>query len=1029
VGVLEPLDAKDPVFIGPYRLLARLGEGGMGRVYLGMSAGRRVVAVKVVHADHARDSEFRERFKVEVAAARKVQAAFTAPVIDAGEDDDPPWLVTSLVDGPSLADVIKSLGPLPAEPVWQLVAGMAEALAAVHACGIVHRDVTPGNVLLAIDGPRLIDFGLARALGSSNMTATGIVIGTPAFLSPEHVRGDPVGPASDIFSLGSLMVFAATGAGPFGSDEPVKVIGRIMGGKPDFRGLRGGLLDMAAACLAVDPADRPAPAEIIQSVPDDLPLLADNAVTQFWPAQLDKFIRAYQASFAVVGPDPRGPGQQSTLPFKPPKEIAAEAVSLAESGRSDDARHLLATAAVLRPDQEVAALIAVLRGRGRHGEAEAIIKAAARRPALEVAALAVILRQIGSGTDADKLLDQAGDGSADHIGAIVVALADAGQIEQMHRLMRTAASTAARQPQGIVTLAGVLSSAGLGQEVTRLMQMVVPFMSPAQAAALGDAMRGTGHTEAALSLYSAAVDAVALRPPPEVASVLRFMRDEQQADLENRLVEALRAARRDSRDVVQFAAALSSASLDSAARQLLAGAAAAMPIAAVIEMAESLLAMNYQQAALSLCAEAAAQDPSATGALAGALRDIGRPVDAYRLLESLGKGPAGMAAEVIAGLRATGRSEDGDRVLQAFLSQGPEPLCDLLARLEQLGVSEDGSRIAALVDPRPPGLLNELTGALLNRHAYAVADHLLARAAQESAQYCCELVDQVLRRRPGERRLPAKGSNFPAPGRMIWRGRRPPPRPVTPGTDSDQFELHWQAHHDHGGLLSRLRHLGNEQMGAAAHALLSYVARMPLAEVVRFARELDWLDGPGGDRGRSGASWSGTREAAALVAATTARTYSDVGAVVQALLDQPQGATPGRQRRAATELLSAVAAYPDDVVLTVAMGLNAAAADWLAIFVRITAGILPEILAGEIYGLRLIDTYSELLRAAGTNLEGTDFCHLYLNLKEQSLADAASFLLDAATLNPAAPEIIVKMKSCGLRREARQLNQAIRPKT
>jgi len=1027
MAVLEPLDAKDPVFVGPYRLLARLGEGGMGRVYLGMSAGRRVVAVKVIHADHARDSEFRERFKVEVAAARKVQAAFTAPVIDAGEDDDPPWLVTSLVDGPSLAEVIKSQGPLPDEPVWRLVAGLAEALAAVHGSGIIHRDVTPGNVLLAIDGPRLIDFGLARALGSSNMTATGIVIGTPAFLSPEHVRGDPVGPASDIFSLGSLIIFAATGAGPFGSDEPLKVLGRIMAGEPDFRGLHGGLLEVAAACLAADPAGRPAPAEIIQSVPGNLALLAGNPVTQFWPAQLDAFIRSYHASFAVVGPNPSGPGQQSTLPFKPPKEIAAEAISLAESGRFDDARHLLATAAVLRPDQEVAALIAVLRGLGRHSETEVVIKAATRRPALEVAALAGILRQIGSGNDANKLLEEADDGSAEHVGAIVAALADAGQTEQMRRLMRTAASTAARQPQGIVTLAGVLSSAGLGEEITRLMEMVAAFISPEQAAALGDAMRGSGHREAAFSLYSGAVDAVALRPPHEIASVLRFMRDEQQADLANRLVEAMTAAHSESPDVVQFAAALSSASLDGDARQLLAAVAAAVPVAGVIEIAESLLAMNHQQAALSICAEAAAQDPSATGALADALRDIGRPVDAYRLLDSLGKGAAGTAAEVIAGLRATSRDGDADRVFRAFLSRGPEPVCDLLARLEQLGVSEDGSRIAALVDPRPPDLINELTSALLNRQGYAVADHLLARAAQESAQYCCELVDQVLRRPPIGRKLPTKGSDFPAPRRTIWRGRHRMPLPATRTPDSDLFALHWQAHYRHGGLLSCLRRLRSAQLGAAAHALLAYAARMPVAEVVRFARELDWVDGPGG--GQSWGSWSGTREAAALVAATTARTYSDVGAIVQALLDQPQGPTPGRRRRAATELLPTIAAYPDDVVVTVAMGLNAVTADLLAIFIRVTAGILPDILAGDVYGPSLLDEYSELLRAAGTNLEGTDFCHLYQNLKQRSIADAASFLLNAATLNPAAPEIILKLKSYGFRREARQLGQATRHRT
>jgi serine/threonine protein kinase len=285
-----------------------------------------------------------------VEAAKKVQAAFTAPVIDADADDDPPWLVTSLVTGPSLAEVIKSLGPLPELSVWRLAAGLAEALAAVHDCGIVHRDVTPGNVLLALDGPRLIDFGLARALGSANLTATGIVIGTPAFLSPEHVNGDPVGPASDIFSLGSLMVFASTGTGPFGSGDPIEVFGRILAGELDFRGMDGRLLELAAACLTRDPARRPSPAEIIESAPADTGLPADGLTTQFWPRPLDSFIRSCQASFDVVMPDRRTAGPQSTLSFKPPKEIVAEATGLTERGQADSARLLLANAAALRPD-------------------------------------------------------------------------------------------------------------------------------------------------------------------------------------------------------------------------------------------------------------------------------------------------------------------------------------------------------------------------------------------------------------------------------------------------------------------------------------------------------------------------------------------------------------------------------------------------------------------------------------------------------------------------------------------------------
>ncbi len=777
MGVLEPLDASDPAFIGPYRLLARLGEGGMGRVYLGISAGRRVVAVKVIHADHARDQEFRERFKIEVAAAKMVQAAFTAPVIDAGEDDDPPWLVTSLVAGPSLANVIKSQGPMPAEPVWRLVAGLAEALAAVHACGIVHRDVTPGNVLLAVDGPRLIDFGLARALGSSNLTATGIVIGTPAFLSPEHVAGDPIGPPSDVFSLGSLLVFAATGAAPFGSGRPVEVLGRILAGEPDFRGLSGHLLEVATACLSREPADRPLPAEIIESVPADSALLAGTPATRFWPESLDAFIRTYEATFAVALPDSGGAGQQqSALPFKPPREIAAEAVGLAESGRPDDARHLLATAAALRPAQEVAALIALLRAQGRDVEAGGVIRAAIRRPALEVTALAGVLQQIGAAADASDLLDQAADGSAEHLGAIVADLAGSGRTEEVRRLLRLAASTAPRQPQAIVTLVGVLSPAGLGEDVAGLMELVAAVVSPAQATALGDAMRGSGHREAAFRMYSAAVDEVALKPAQEIASVLRFLRDGRQADLASRLIEVVKSARRETADIVALAAALSSASLDDDSRQVLAVAARTVSVPEIIRVAESLLALSQEDAALSVCAEAAAGNPAATGALVDALRDVGRPVDAYRLLESLGTRTVEPAAAVIASLRAASRADDADRVLAAFLRQGPEAVCDLVAKLGQLGASEDGSRIAALLDARAPEPLSELASALIARQAYTVADHLLARAAQGSELYCCELIDRTLRHPASGPRPPVTGSDFPVPERRTSAGRSAAPQ-------------------------------------------------------------------------------------------------------------------------------------------------------------------------------------------------------------------------------------------------------------
>jgi hypothetical protein len=319
----------------------------------------------------------------------------------------------------------------------------------------------------------------------------------------------------------------------------------------------------------------------------------------------------------------------------------------------------------------VAALLSLLRTRGLHAQAEVVLGAAVRRPAVEVAALAGVLRQLGSDGDVDNLLDQAAGGPAERVGAIVAALASAGQTAEFRRLLRGAASIAPRQPQGIVALVGTLSSAGLGEEAARLTSLVATLVSPSQAAALGDAIRRSGYQEAAFSLYSAAVPEIALRPPAEIASLLRYARDAQKDELADRLVQALTARPGETADVIDLAAALASAALDEDARQVLAAAAAVVPLAGVIEITEALLAMNQEKAALSVCTEAAANDPAETGVLLDALRDIGRPVDAFRLLDDLGTRPAGRAAEVIAGLRAAGRALDANRVLRSFIGQGP----------------------------------------------------------------------------------------------------------------------------------------------------------------------------------------------------------------------------------------------------------------------------------------------------------------------------------------------------------------------
>ncbi|GAA3985188.1 serine/threonine protein kinase [Thermobifida alba] len=257
------LAPADPDQVGPYRILGRLGAGGMGRVYLGRSPGGRDVAVKVVHPELAQDPPFRRRFATEVATARRVGGFYTAQVVDADVDADPPWLATAYVPGPSLHALVHEHGPLPADAVAVLGAGLAEGLAAVHACRIVHRDLKPGNVLLAVGGPRLIDFGIARALDATSHTRTSTLLGTAAFMSPEQITGAEVGPASDVFSLGCVLAFAATGRGPFGEGPAHAITHRIVHDEPDLSGLADPLKDLVAACLAKDPADRPAPEHIL----------------------------------------------------------------------------------------------------------------------------------------------------------------------------------------------------------------------------------------------------------------------------------------------------------------------------------------------------------------------------------------------------------------------------------------------------------------------------------------------------------------------------------------------------------------------------------------------------------------------------------------------------------------------------------------------------------------------------------------------------------------------------------------------
>ncbi|MBD3010329.1 MULTISPECIES: DUF4328 domain-containing protein [unclassified Streptomyces] len=278
---MENLGAQDPRWIGEYRLLGKLGEGGMGRVYLARSARGRTVAVKLVQAELARQADFRGRFKREVEAARRVGGQWTAPVLDADTDAEVPWVATGYIGGPSLHSVVaEDFGALPERSLRILANGLALALRDIHGAGLVHRDLKPSNILVTIDGPRVIDFGIARALDAvgtttgGNLTMTGAVVGSPGFMSPEQVRGEPVTAASDVFCLGSVLAFAATGRQPFGNlDSGIHALMyRIAQEEPDLVGLPDGARGLVTACLDKDPAKRPSVDELVaatQPVADD----------------------------------------------------------------------------------------------------------------------------------------------------------------------------------------------------------------------------------------------------------------------------------------------------------------------------------------------------------------------------------------------------------------------------------------------------------------------------------------------------------------------------------------------------------------------------------------------------------------------------------------------------------------------------------------------------------------------------------------------------------------------------------------
>ncbi len=260
---MEQLTQHDPRRIGPFEVLGRLGAGGMGLVYLARSASGRRVAIKTVRTELAEDQLFRVRFTREVEAARKVSGFYTAAVVDADPRAAVPWLATAYVPAPSLEEIVNECGPLPAPAVRWLAAGIAEALQSIHGAQLVHRDLKPSNVLVVEDGPRVIDFGIASGVSNTRLTMTNVAVGTPAYMSPEQARDSrSVTGASDVFSLGSTLVFAATGHAPYHGANPVETVFMLLREGPDLEGLPEELRPLIEACMQMDATRRPTPADL-----------------------------------------------------------------------------------------------------------------------------------------------------------------------------------------------------------------------------------------------------------------------------------------------------------------------------------------------------------------------------------------------------------------------------------------------------------------------------------------------------------------------------------------------------------------------------------------------------------------------------------------------------------------------------------------------------------------------------------------------------------------------------------------------
>ncbi|MEV5785007.1 protein kinase [Streptomyces sp. NPDC052287] len=376
--------AAQPQWIGPYRIVARLGQGGMGQVFLGRSPGGMKVAVKVVRPEIAEDDEFRRRFAREAQAARQVNSAYTAAVVGADAEADPPWLATAHVQGIPLDKALRH-GPWPTDSVRALGAGLVEALSAIHEAGVVHRDLKPSNIILTSNGPRVIDFGISAVVDATRLTQHGGYLGTPGFSSPEQIKGQAVGSASDVFSLGVLLARTATGRYPFGEASSASVLHyRVMHEPPEMDGLSPELRAVVESCLAKDPALRPGLGALLHQLIEPVDDLVTVLGTAAWLPPAVAAMTALREAEDTVGLRQAASG----------RDAAAWDAATAPPTELDSPARPAADPAVISPSDSAVAIAPTQPGSGAaHRIADRTAQRHGRRvdPLVTAAATALIL--------------------------------------------------------------------------------------------------------------------------------------------------------------------------------------------------------------------------------------------------------------------------------------------------------------------------------------------------------------------------------------------------------------------------------------------------------------------------------------------------------------------------------------------------------------------------------------------------------------------------------------------------------------